>query len=662
MANNNNNNNNSCSIRAIWILNNLDTVVFSRRFSVVEKRWRVACEEDNNSNSTPNNHPFLPTDSQLAAAFIHRKTTREGSVRGYGLRLAHSTQATDSWLDDPITRHLISLYINNNNNNNNQDEDEDESKRDIHMLWPLILHIKGPYCILILPFVQPKYLNQYSTLSKRSDCGNAVVMDGSLSSILLHLPSITGYGDVVEPEVVVSAAPSVGGLLDSLTGSIISSRTKPVATPVTSSTPTAAVTGTTASDVPKIGSRLLDKDALRSFICSAMPFGTPLDLNYSNIVAVKANGFSSSDPPPAELKQPAWKPYLFKGKQRLLFTILETVNAALYDREEIPDSISIAGQINCRAELEGLPDVSFPLTGLNSAQVEVVSFHPCAQVPEHGVDKHSLMFSPPSGNFILMRYQAACSIGPPVKGFYQLSMVSEDEGAFLFKLHLMKGFKSPLTMEFCNVTMPFPRRRVVSFEGTPSIGSVVTTEHSVEWKIITSGRGISGKSVEATFPGTVKFAPWQIQRLPSSRSGGGSIADEDSDVETENSNMVNVEEFLIEKMNKDLPSVDLEEPFCWQAYNYAKVSFKIAGASLSGMSIDSKAVSIYPTVKAPVEFSTQVTSGEYILWNTLGKCASAAPAKSRAHTRRMLCQGKLIAQCFAPFKTELSWNVSSYQF
>lgn len=300
--------------------------------------------------------------------------------------------------------------------------------------------------------------------------------------------------------------------------------------------------------------------------------GTPVDLSFSNISAIKVNGFSSSDLPPQDLKQPAWKPYLFKGKQRLLFTIHETVHAAMYDRDEIPDSLSIAGQINCRAELEGLPDVSIPLTGMNMAHIEVLSFHPCAQVPEHGMDKQAVMFSPPLGNFVLVRYQAGCILGPPVKGFYQLSMVSEDEGAFLFKLRLMEGYKAPLTMEFCNVTMPFPRRRVISFEGTPSIGTVSTTEHSVEWKIITSGRGLAGKSIEATFPGTVRFSPWQTQRVSYSRSFFGNAADEESDTETEyTNNMVNVEEFLMEKMNKDLAPVDLEEPFCWHAYNYAKV-------------------------------------------------------------------------------------------
>ncbi|KAE9609573.1 hypothetical protein Lal_00006458 [Lupinus albus] len=620
-----------CSMRGIWILNNLDGVVFSRRFPIVEKRWRNA---SNSHNHTHDSSLFssLPTDFDLADAFLHRKY-REGSARGYGIRKTQSTLGSDSWLDDPITRHIIGLYINKE-----EEEVEDGHK---NLLWPLILHIKGHYTVLVLPLVEPRYLNAYAKLCKRVDCGSALGLDDSLSSLLLDLPSITGAfmiahaigdiitGDTVEPEVIVTAAPSVGGLFDSLTGSIgISSRAKPVAAPVTSSSPSSAATpGSVTADALKTGSRPLDKDALRTFISSSMPFGTPLDLNYSNIFTIKGNGFSASDLPPADQKQPAWKPYLFKGKQRMLFTIHETVHAALYDRDDIPDIISVSGQINCRADLEGLPDVSFPLAGLKTANLEVSSYHPCAQVSDQGLDKQGVMFSPPLGNFVLMRYQATCALGPPVKGFYQLSMVSEDKGAFLFKLRLMEGYKSPLTMEFCTVTLPFPRRRIISLDGTPSLGTVSTSDHSLEWKIVTSGRGLTGKSIEVTFPGTIKFAPWQIQRVPSSRPSFGIIADEDSDNEAENSNNMVNEEHLMEKMNKDLPPVDLEEPFCWQAYNYAKASFKIVGASVSGITIDAKSVSIYPAVKAPVEFSTQVTSGDYILWNTLGKCPYVATVK-----------------------------------
>ncbi|EYU43857.1 hypothetical protein ABFS82_07G024100 [Erythranthe guttata] len=615
-----------CCIRALWILNNQDTVIFSRKFPVVEKRWRVSCEKETDDNLK---YYLLPNDSELAAAFIDRKK-REGSARGFGIRVSQSVRGSDSWLDDPITRHVISLFING------------EEKVENNLLWPLVLHIKGSYSILVLPLVEPRHLKSYSRMCGKSDCGSAVGADENLSSLLLDLPSITGgfivaqaigdviLGEVMEPEVLVAASPSVGGLLDSLTGSIgissISARAKPVASPVSAST----VSGTSSSgavmfDSPKAVSRPLEKDVLRSFISSAMPFGTPLDLSYSNISAIKTTGFSSSDTPPTERKQPAWKPYLYRGKQRILFTVHDTVHAALYDRDEIPDVITISGQVNCRAELEGLPDVSFPLTGLDAARIESLTFHPCAQVPEHGGDKQGITFSPPLGNFVLMHYQAHCSVGPPVKGFYQLSMVSENEGAFLFRLSLLEGYKAPVVMEFCTVTMPFPRRKVVSFDGTPSIGTVSNTEYSVEWKIVTNTRSVSGKTIEATFPGTVRFAPWQPQRTPSYGSALGIMADEDSDHETESGgSMVNVEDYIMEKMTKDLHAADLEDPFCWQGYNYAKVSFKMIGPSLSGMSIDPKSVNIFPAVKAPVEISTQVTAGDYILWNTLGKCPVTA--------------------------------------
>jgi len=84
-------------------------------------------------------------------------------------------------------------------------------------------------------------------------------------------------GDITEPEIAVSASP-VGGLFDSLTGSIgisgISARAKPAAPSVAASpTSAGALAGSLISDTPKAGSRGLDRDALQSFISSSMPFG-----------------------------------------------------------------------------------------------------------------------------------------------------------------------------------------------------------------------------------------------------------------------------------------------------------------------------------------------------------------------------------------------------
>lgn len=111
---------------------------------------------------------------------------REGSVRGFGIRVSQSAEGSDSWVDDPVTRHVISIYIN-----------KDEA-RENYLLWPLILHMKSQFCILVLPLVELGHLNSYKELCKRSDCGNAVGgVDGCLSSLLLDLPSVTGYGKLL---------------------------------------------------------------------------------------------------------------------------------------------------------------------------------------------------------------------------------------------------------------------------------------------------------------------------------------------------------------------------------------------------------------------------------------------------------------------------------
>ena len=110
---------------------------------------------------------------------------REGSARGFGIRVTQSAEGSDSWVDDPITRHIISLFIN-------KDEEGENN-----MLWPLILHMKSHYCILVLPLVEPQHLKAYAEICRRSDCGDAIGAPGSLSSLLFDLPSITGYGKLL---------------------------------------------------------------------------------------------------------------------------------------------------------------------------------------------------------------------------------------------------------------------------------------------------------------------------------------------------------------------------------------------------------------------------------------------------------------------------------
>jgi len=126
---------------------------------------------------------LISTNSVFPVTFL--LLFREGSARGFGIRKSNSTLGSDSWVDDPITRHIVGLYIN---------KEEEDTK---NLLWPLILHTKGLYSILILPLVEPRHLKAYARLCKRSDCGPALGMDDGLSSLLLDLPSVTGYVKLV---------------------------------------------------------------------------------------------------------------------------------------------------------------------------------------------------------------------------------------------------------------------------------------------------------------------------------------------------------------------------------------------------------------------------------------------------------------------------------
>ncbi len=62
---------------SIYFIFNLVVLWDVRRFSVVEKRWREACKsEDENASEDSFSYTVysvLPTDSELAAAFVERK-------------------------------------------------------------------------------------------------------------------------------------------------------------------------------------------------------------------------------------------------------------------------------------------------------------------------------------------------------------------------------------------------------------------------------------------------------------------------------------------------------------------------------------------------------------------------------------------------------------
>lgn len=120
---------------------------------------------------------------------ITLSTFREEPSQLRGLRDKTSSEGSDSWVDDPITRHIISLQISS--------LEEDGSRP--ALLWPLILHLKGNFQVLVLPLTEPRHLQGYANISRKRSCGSPYESDQrhylhyqGLSSMLLELPCITG--------------------------------------------------------------------------------------------------------------------------------------------------------------------------------------------------------------------------------------------------------------------------------------------------------------------------------------------------------------------------------------------------------------------------------------------------------------------------------------
>ncbi|GJP52108.1 hypothetical protein CLOM_g11208 [Closterium sp. NIES-68] len=557
--------------------------------------------------------------------------------------------------------------------------------------------------------------------------GAGVSGGATLSSLLADLPAVTG---------AISLAQCIEALIST------DATTTPSATPRTS--PLLSAPSLPSSALPSIslsGLKPVELEGIRLLIQTYMPFGCPIDLptpatittlrtqpnaytqdlaSHLNPPSSGSSTLHSSKPTKQQqqqqqqagksgaaegtlrglggniaasvdslrdtFRQPAWKPVLYTGKQRVSVALVEQVSVALYDREgEVADVVNVTGRVTMRWEVEGLPDVTLSLDVPEDACVESLVVHPCAQLSK----KHTVSFCPPLGAFDLVTYHCCLPTSPeqlqqklqqqqqqqqpqqqqqqqqqqqrgapplspttpsappstpssfltssfvspkppaaptslarllasmktpPVVGFYQNQFVSPTESQFLLKLRIMDGYKPPCNMEQCTLHMPFPRRRIKSISAAPpSLGVISHSEHLVDWRIF--ARGYSGKTLEVSFSGSVFFHP-------TGEGGEGGGGEEErrggvgEGVEEDEGEGVGEEGVV-----RGVRGSGWNDPFCWDAFDYAMVTFKMHGGTVSGISVSPSKISIFPppTKAPPLEITHQVVAGDYILWNSLGR-------------------------------------------
>ena len=326
---------------------------------------------------------------------------------------------------------------------------------------------------------------------------------------------------------------------------------------------------------------------LHAYVCTAFPFGSPIDTSAANVHRLLKEGFPVGK---TSQKRPAWKPYLYHGRQRLAITIEEQISAMQYDNPAIPDVSKITGSIYCKAELEGNPEVSVTIPEKYRKEAVLNNFttHQLVQESSEPGPGKKLCFPASSQEMMLCTYHVDGLNLLPLRGFYQMKETGANEMKLLVQLKLMDDMNNEF--EYCRAILPFPNKGVIdSIDSTPTSGTVSIADNgrSVVWEI---GTQFTSRNREVALPATLQF-----------KSSEGASRDTSTGA-----------------------LEDTADHFCVDRNAYVQLNFKMQNFTFSRMEFDKTHVSFYPkAAKAQFMLTQQVVSGEYLIWNSLGKARFA---------------------------------------
>jgi AP-5 complex subunit mu-1 len=225
----------------------------------------------------------------------------------------------------------------------------------------------------------------------------------------------------------------------------------------------------------------------------ALPLGYPSDTYAPRIKAALRPADAALAPVDATSRRPAWKLSLFRGKPRLEVHIREELSAALYDRAAAPDTTQLMGFVTVRADLEGVPQVSLPLSYHPAALASPRNFvfDTAAALPGRAIATEAqtmITFVPPLGDWQMCSYLTTQleTTSFPVRAFYQMKELLPTEVKVLVQLKLHQNL--PNNFEYFDVILPFAHRAQTlssSLDATPTTGSIQVDKERrrIIWRI-----------------------------------------------------------------------------------------------------------------------------------------------------------------------------------
>eukprot|EP01113_Clastostelium_recurvatum_P001046 TRINITY_DN10444_c0_g1_i5.p1 TRINITY_DN10444_c0_g1~~TRINITY_DN10444_c0_g1_i5.p1 ORF type:complete len:372 (-),score=2.77 TRINITY_DN10444_c0_g1_i5:12-1127(-) len=341
---------------------------------------------------------------------------------------------------------------------------------------------------------------------------------------------------------------------------------------------------------------------LNVFLSSALPFGKMLESNSTLLKAYTKHSYLHTEP--LLQKCPSWRPHTFKGRQQLDLTIRESIVCVQYDHPLVADTWMVSGSVLCRAELEGLPEVTAFVVPPASPDINFISVDPCVQAELNPTHTNKYVFVPPLDPFNLCTYGVGQMNKIPLRGFYQMKEISPNVVKILVQLKLDGDINNQF--EYCVMHIPFKGRGLIStVQMSPTAGSVaLDPSHTMlVWNI---GQKFTGRNLEVALPAEISFnGETSTAPLLSSATLGWLSP----------SAVAATESAILEEQRND--------PFCREENTYVKLYFKLVGSSLSGLTMDTKRISLFPNARVKIGIENEIYSSSYTIWNSLGQVKSA---------------------------------------
>ncbi|GAM16847.1 hypothetical protein SAMD00019534_000220, partial [Acytostelium subglobosum LB1] len=357
---------------------------------------------------------------------------------------------------------------------------------------------------------------------------------------------------------------------------------------------------------------------LQVYFANIIPFGQPTDSNFNNVKTMIKSGFPTTDT--FTPRRPAWRPFLHKGKQQLDFIISETIQSIQYDSPGVVDQCKVFGSLYCKAELEGLPEVSAYLTtppysappntvgaGFSSeASITHMSIDATVQTTSDVMVTNKITFTPPLDTFKVLSYGVAGIKTIPVRGFYQMKEITPTVVKILVQLKLNSEMTN--SFDYCVMRIPFKNRgniHIVNASPTTGTLHIDVNLKAIIWNI---GQKFSGRNLEVALPAEITFT--NNTTIPPTLSVTGSSG---------NQSVTGFPSQQFPITETSLGDEDERDPFCQGTNSYVRLFFKLLHSTLSGFNIDSKKVSIYPASKYKINVDRELVSTDYVIWNSLSE-------------------------------------------